>query len=88
MALGTPCSVLQNGCQTSSTSVLTAPSQVQGNDKTRKQSKVEQKGTGVNTPTKVKRDFGKEDDASAGFGGKTKMLRRPITSECRILLIF
>lgn len=79
VTLGAPYSVCQNGCKTTSTSELTGPSQVQGDDETRNQFTLEQKGTGVSAPTFVKRDYGKEDGASAGFGGKTKMLRRPVT---------
>ena len=87
MPLGIPYSGLQNGCQTGSPSGLAPPSHVHVNNKTTEQFRGAQKGAGVTTHTEVKRDSGEEKGgASVGFGGKTQLLRRPVTSECSIVL--
>lgn len=83
MALGIPYSMLQNGCQTSLQSGM-APSQVQVDNKTTEQGRVEQKGTGVTKPGEVKPDIGLERADSVSCGSKTPSLRRPATGESKL----
>ncbi|KAL9963596.1 hypothetical protein ACROYT_G027119 [Oculina patagonica] len=78
MAMGLPYSMLQNGCQTSLHSGL-AHSQVQVNNKTTEQCRVEHTGTAVTKPTDIKRDLGEESGGPVSFGSKTSSLRRPVT---------
>lgn len=83
MAMGLPYSMLQNGGQTSLQSGLN-PSQLQVNEKTAEQCRVEHTGTVATKPTDIKRDLGEERGGSVSFGGKTPSLRRPATGEFRM----